>query len=130
MKLRNKKTGEIINAVFTDTDFMSAEDIANCPCDEVRYYHSLAELNADWEDYTPQEPRIEDEKVRKVVKQWLMISLDNHMNIFFDKYMNGFYLYEENSDRSVAGITFPDNIKFNLEHDKYYTFAELCGEEE
>lgn len=41
MKLRNKKTGEIVEA----TDFNIISD-----------YNSLAELNAEWED-VPEEPK-------------------------------------------------------------------------
>jgi len=130
MKLRYKKTGKLATFIKLEKGNIIPLLLTIIDENDVQLtlrYSSLAELNEEWEDYTP---RIEDDKVRKIVKQWLMVSLDNHMNISFDKYMNGFYLYEENSDRSVAGITFPDNIKFNLEHDKDYTFAELCGEEE
>lgn len=47
MKLRNKKTGEVI--ILIDHTFDN--------------YNSLAELCAEWEDYKPQEPRIKDEKI-------------------------------------------------------------------
>ena len=121
MKLRNKKTGEIVE----DTDILAI--LAYCKYD-IPLYRSLAALNADWEDYTI--PRIGDDKVREAVKLWLMISLYNNKEIVFDELMNGFYLLEENSDRVAESISFPDNIKFNLEDGKHYTITELCGEEE
>lgn len=134
MKLRNKRAGDIADVKIDtynengkgDRICLSVRDDENLyRC--IASYASIAELYEEWEDYTP---RIEDDKVRKLVKQWLMISRVNNENIFFDELMNGFYLYEENSDRSAASISFPDNIKFNLEDSKDYTITELCGEEE
>ena len=58
MKLRNKKTGEIKNAVdidmYTDTVYLkvSSGEFDN----ETIEYHSLAELNEEWED-APEEPK-------------------------------------------------------------------------
>ena len=52
MKLRNKKTGEIV-----ETDYMFGVSIPTqrtfgCPSyDQIASYNSLAELNEDWEDY-------------------------------------------------------------------------------
>jgi hypothetical protein len=54
MKLRNKKTGEIVDGWA----FVPAK------------YNSLAELNEEWEDYKPAEPLIKDEKIRKAVRAW------------------------------------------------------------
>lgn len=54
MKLRNKKTGEIGKPAFIGVDY----EITILPEDKnkkARYYTSLAELNAEWEDY--EEPK-------------------------------------------------------------------------
>jgi protein involved in sex pheromone biosynthesis len=54
MKLRNKKTGEIGKPAFIGVDY----EITILPEDKnkkARYYNSLAELNAEWEDY--EEPK-------------------------------------------------------------------------
>lgn len=57
MKLKNKKTGEIRNAVdidmYTDSVYLKVSDgeFDN----ETIEYHSLAELNEEWEDY--EEPK-------------------------------------------------------------------------
>ena len=69
MKLRNKKTGELVDAwsfydgneslnlkYFTDDGQVNLE------------YNSLSELNEEWEDYEPAEPLIDDEKIRKAVR--------------------------------------------------------------
>ena len=55
MKLRNKKTGRIVN--FRHIAFDEPKD------DRENYrYSSLAEFNEEWEDYKPKEPLIKDEK--------------------------------------------------------------------
>lgn len=69
MKLRNKKTGELVDAwsfydgnesvnlkYFTDDGQVNLE------------YRSLAELNDEWEDYKPKEPLIKDEKIQEFLK--------------------------------------------------------------
>lgn len=57
MKLRNKKTGEIRNAVdidmYTDSVYLKVSDGESD--NETIEYHSLAELNEEWEDY--EEPK-------------------------------------------------------------------------
>jgi hypothetical protein len=66
MKLRNKKTGEI-------KEWQRVGAIVYGEMNEVydsAEYNSLAELNEDWEDYKPAEPYIEDEKIRKFVRDW------------------------------------------------------------
>lgn len=50
MKLRNKKTGEIISEIDVSQDHESIWVLENKP----RVYHSLAELNEEWEDYDEQ----------------------------------------------------------------------------
>ena len=47
MKLRNKKTGEIVETYPDRFDMNSGE--------QIMYYNSLAELNEEWEDY--EEPK-------------------------------------------------------------------------
>ena len=63
MKLRNKKTGEIIEYSISLNQW--SED------DQEWYlfgnYESIDELKEEWEDYKPAEPLIEDEKIRKAL---------------------------------------------------------------
>lgn len=66
MKPRNKKTGEIVEPLSSgpiDLYFYLNKYEEN----EVdrKTYQSLAELNSEWEDYTPKEPLIKDEKSAK-----------------------------------------------------------------
>ena len=94
MLLRNKKTGEV-KKMWKDNICLSFGD-----CNNV--YYSLAELNADWEDYKPAEPLIKDEKVRKAVRAWA----------------------EANNIRAVYYSPEEDG------YGEHYTINELCGEEE
>jgi hypothetical protein len=58
MKLKNKKTGEIVRAEFLNnwqTDDGTEIGIRDCNTNIVFSYNSLAELNEEWEDY--EEPK-------------------------------------------------------------------------
>ena len=63
MKLRNKKTGEIVSLSLYGISL-------NIRSSEQPTYHSIGELNEDWEDYKPTEPLIKEEKIRKLVRDW------------------------------------------------------------
>ena len=76
MKLRDKKTGEILE---------TGEHVATVwkkmgYCDHYSY-NSLAELNENWEVYNPIEPLIKDEKARKAVRSWYGINFTSKTNI-------------------------------------------------
>lgn len=121
MKLRNKKTGDIVE-VLTDS---IAVDVLRDRENITGYYTSLAELNEEWEDYkTAEPPLIKDEKIRKAVRAWWETVPD----VITDKRV----LYKKNQDLAVGiytiycGAIYPET----LEVGKMYTIAELCGEEE
>lgn len=123
MKLRNKYTGNI-------RDFESLNLIVRAEEPEDGFeswndYRSLAEFNEEWEDYKPAEPLIKDRKIRKAVRAWWeSIPLEES-----DKRV----LYKKNQDLAVGvytiycGAIYPEGT---LKVGKYYTIAELCGEEE
>lgn len=126
MKLRNKKTGEIV-------EFISIESVDNeIEFTYVRYdgdeksvaYRTLKNFNNEWEDYVPTEPLIKDEKVRKAVRAWA------DANDFLDEIevhslTAGTRFSIENYDIEFLGY-----FIYDLESNKTYTIAELCGEEE
>jgi hypothetical protein len=121
MKLRNKKTGEIIDGgdylnVYDDLDHQGKS----------WHYNSLAELNADWEDYIPAEPLIKDEKIRKAIRAWAEAN-EVSQQIQFDRYTSGFSASDDGHN-ILSMISF-DGFVFNCEDGEYYTIAELCGEE-
>ena len=123
MKLRNKKTGEIVEPLSSgpiDLYFYLNKYEEN----EVdrKTYQSLAELNNDWEDYEPKEPLIKDKKIRKAVRAWAeangiggCICKEEIHCITFET-ERGMFISFENADP----ITPEGN----------YTIDELCGEEE
>lgn len=125
MRLRNKKTGRILEAgkilfgngrIGDALEWNTYQPAVN----------SLAELNEEWEDYTPTEPLIKDEKVRKAVKAWAeAVGTEcveiTHSRSHFIRFMS--YLADEDElcmSREIGQIF----------DEKLYTIAELCGEEE
>ncbi len=129
MKLRNVITKEIWNIPEWRTPAVQEGDIcffAELNGDGKLFsYKSLDELNKEWQDYKPKEPLIKDKKIRKAVRAWWeSIPLEAA-----DKLV----LYKKNQDLAVGvytiycGAIYPDDT---LKTGKYYTIAELCGEEE
>ena len=110
MRLRNKKTGEIVIARKIGFEIYSFNEYT---------YNSLAGLNEEWEDYKPAEPLIEDEKIRKAVRAWA--DGNNIESVHYDAFWRGFR-------RDNSSITVWEELP--LEDNKVYTIAELCGEEE
>lgn len=111
IKLRNKKTGEIVGLSIYGIEVHIRKE-------EQPFYHSLAELNEEWEDY--KEPLIKDEKVRKAVRAWA------DSNRAYPIYC------EDNCTLSynhAPRIEFENRVFANLDG-RPYTITELCGEEE
>lgn len=130
MKLINKKTGEVIDL-----------DVANIKAQfggisvipepvklggDEYVYHSLSELNDEWEDYEPAEPLIKDEKIRKAVRAWA--EANEVLEVFIDRIGDGTYieLYDEDDGRRRISALRPTGLKIG----EAYTIDELCGEEE
>ena len=117
MKLRNKKTGEV-KKMWKDNICLSFSD-----CNKV--YYSIADLNDEWEDYTPKEPLIKDEKIRKVVRAWAEANDITEINVA----SNGYELWGGDDDWCIhfSGDGFVN--PFECIKPQQYTIAELCGEE-
>ena len=135
MKLRNKKTGELVDAwsfydgnesvnikYFTDDGQVNLE------------YNSLSELNDEWEDYEPVEPLIKDknhperaEKARKTLKMWGDANGFKKVSYRVDSWVSTFY-NECNPAECATTIEFGwimEGLKPGT-----YDITELCGEEE
>ena len=122
MKLRNKKTGEIMDleciTIFDRPDKYNTGDA-------IDEFYALAELNEEWEDYTPKEPLIKDEKIRKIVRAWAEVNFKNGRTQL--RYYNRDNRLSSNTDC----IEFSNFTPFReLKDGDFYTIAELCGEEE
>lgn len=120
MKLRNKKTGEVVVEI---NKIGLVWNKYGMPA-EIGQYDSLAELNEEWEDYTPKEPLIKDEKVRKAIRAW--------WETIPDEVTDKRVLYKNNQDFAVGiytiycGAIYPETLK----KCRLYTITELCGEGE
>ena len=128
MKLRNKKTGEVVEAFEggpVDLYFYPNEHKEKDMVDR-KTYQSLAELNQDWEDYKPKEPLIKDEKIRKAVRAWAEANEISQAQ--FDRYTSGFSACDDGHNL-LSMISF-DGFVFMFVDGEYYTIDELCGEEE
>ena len=131
MKLRNKKTGDIweFDGGFSmKASRETTEKAGGRGCSLTCYAHSLAELNAEWEDAQPAEPLIKDEKVRKAVRAWAEANGDTR--VYYHRSTNEMCV---NDDKGYVIRT----IKFKFEFREsiglesgYYSITELCGEEE
>lgn len=122
MKLKNKKTGEIveldlnvrISGYPNGIEFMKAS--------------SLAELNAEWEDYKSAEPLIKDEKIRKAVRAWAEANEREYLLVI----KSGGRLEISDGSPHLIYISFHvDNDTLKILGDRtYYPIDELCGEQE
>lgn len=134
MRLRNKKTGE-----YGDYKILSAGNLIRV-IDSVSHdswqYDSLAGLYEKWEDYTPKEPLIKDEKICKLVREWAKYNGTESVvayNLVFDH--GGVCIknelvrfYDPLLRTSIAVFLKSKAPKFN--QNGTYTIEELCGEEE
>ena len=136
MKLRNKKTGEIDDFLFeviTDRiDFYRR--VGTTETKNIWRYNSLAELNEEWEDYAPKEPLIKDEKIRKAVRAWAEANdYGKDEEYQYEDFSTGWksWSLEHHQNGDDNEIHFNGGIDFRkMNHQGYYTIAELCGEEE
>ena len=124
MKLRNKKTGQEGNFIINKEHF---------ECVDLEYvpkYHSLAELNAYWEDVAPKEPLINDEKIRKAVRAWAEANSRDLFRVI-NEHFNCCKIigYTDGGNASCNKIDFGTTIK-GADKNYYYTIDELYGEEE
>lgn len=146
MKLRNKKTGEVFDALIREKggggsyslivcDIKAYEQSKSTPegthfiLDE---YDSLAELNSEWEDCAPTEPLIKDEKIRKAVRAWAEANrvIEARYWSVHDAECEFTARDDENKAVVFIGNFVEMNERLGIDGVKIYTIAELCGEEE
>lgn len=131
MKLKNKKTGEVVEAFEggpIDLYFYLNGHKGGNELDR-KIYQSLSELNNEWEDYEPKEPLIKDEKIRKAVRAWAEANAIDSGNYYNTDIK--FNVTEHRLKWIQTAIEFNDIMGLdNLEDGETYTIAELCGEEE
>ena len=126
MRLRNKMTGEIIEACDFTVDEPSVKVMGIDSVNRKGVYSSLAELNEEWDDYKPAEPLIKDEKIRKAVRAWAEACRLKYAT--YKQSSNEFYDPDTRGKFAIKFTLKP--IEVWLDDGKCYTIAELCGEEE
>ena len=138
MKLRNKKTGEVFDALIREKGGGDKYSIIVCDIKAYKQskstldathfildeYDSLSELNEEWEDYEPVEPLIKDEKIRKVFREWAEFFSAERFRV---THLSSSTVLRSNDLTAMPSIDLPDHIGKDSE---IYTITELCGEEE
>lgn len=129
MKVQSKSDNKKIGELVCDGAMKFVQNFAvEINGERVAEYKGLDAVAKDWEDYTPTEPLIKDEKIRKAVRAWADVNGDTKL------YYNRPTI--EICINNKAGYVIR-SIKFKAEFRKaidiesgYYTITELCGEEE
>jgi hypothetical protein len=141
MKLRNKKTGKIWHmprlrqptVQEDDISFFACTDEHGCSRCELFSYESLAELNEEWEDYTPAEPLIKDEKIRKAVRAWAEMNDIRFIRMCSRTRKENARIVGQNALGRTFTMEIDNEYEIRVSFEDYkecYTLAELCGEEE
>ena len=124
MKLRNKKTGKIIES---ECITMFGPSYGSGACRSINEFYTLAELNENWEDYKPKEPLIKDEKIRKAVRAWAEANELSVVRVF---YIDETETLKLDSGVNLIAISFESEEDYSHLNRETHTIAELCGEEE
>ena len=130
MKLRNKKTGQVVDLEQWRFEYYHVSGCIAITNDknqnEEFCYNSFAELNEEWEDAEDiNVPLIKDERMRKAVRAWA-----EACKLKYVVYKQSTNEYYDPDTRGKFAIKFTlKPIEVWLEDGKTYTIAELCGEE-
>lgn len=127
MKLRNRKTGKIIELDYITVNEHIITLYTVNPETEEYCYSKLQAVFEDWEDYKPDEPLIKDEKIRKIVRDWAECCGFSLLKHYFSEGLSCFICTDEEDNDSCC-LDFTSRID-NLEYGKLYTIKELCGED-
>lgn len=120
MKLRNKKTGKVI-------DSNKAQIMIIAPNEIPIAYLSIGSLNEEWEDYNPAEPLIKDEKVRTAVRAWAEAEGAEEVAVMCHLVWGEKMTEIAKISNAKQEITFKGDLGIKMGN---YTITELCGREE
>ena len=121
MKLKNKKTGEVVELklVQVNDKYLIEHEVDSIDGEKL----TLKSLADSFDDV--KEPLIKDEKIRKAVRAWAEANEISQAQ--FDRYTSGFSASDDGHN-ILSMISF-DGFVFMFVDGKYYTIDELCGEE-
>lgn len=121
MKLRNKRTGEIVE--YDSIGFRKG--LSDGWEDFTSNAKSLDELNEVWEDHEPTEPLIKDEKIRKAVRAWAKAEGETQVHVTHCR-KRILSIWTATKDNG--------NIDFDCDIEPFdegsYIITELCGDDE
>ena len=123
MKLKNRKTGEIVELKLIQVNDKYLEDHE---VDLLNGEKLTLKLLADSFDDV-KDSLIKDEKIRKAVRAWA--EANNIRAVYYSPEEDGFYV-KNFDDEIVASIYFADKPMEEDGYGEHYTIDELCGEEE
>lgn len=122
MKLKNRKTGEIIELKLIQVNDKYLEDHeVDLLNGEKLTLKSLADSFDDVKD-----PLIKDEKIRKAIRAWAEANEISQAQ--FDRHISGFLASD--AEHNILSMISFDGFVFMFVDEEYYTITELCGEEE
>lgn len=142
MRLRNKKTGEIIREaeITVRTRIPEEDEGETLAYDAHGEFTSIAELDENWEDYKPVEP-IFDKKIRRGIRAWwdmqdnpfksARVMLKSRVKDLDGLYHWRIFAYIRNGEERISTdmeFRTKNLYDYNSSHD--YTKEELCGEDE
>lgn len=122
MKLRNKKTGDVTKIDHISIPYRHN----NSPC--TSWITSIAELNEEWEDYKPKEPKLDGE-VREIVRHWANLHGYDWLRAGFVERATQTIFYLESPDTRKRIEFLGVYVAGDFEEGDYSIY-ELCGEEE
>lgn len=123
MKLRNKKTGEIIEDECLANIIQKLYDRGDVICSGPLL--SMGLFAEYWEEIGELEPLIDCKKYRKAIRTWA--EAVGHTKFIYDGIKD--CIYVPDCDNTVS-ISFDRYSVFEkLKHGHLYTITELCGEE-
>lgn len=122
MKLRNKKTGEIVELklIQVNDKYIAAHEVGFLNGEKL----TLKLLANSFDD--AKEPLIKDEKIRKAVRAWAEACGLRYVT--YKQASNEFYDPDTRGAFAIKFKLIP--VEVYLEDGECYTIAELCGEEE
>lgn len=145
MRLKNKKTGEVFDVLIREKGGAGSYSLIVCDIkayeqskstlDATHFildeYENLTELNSEWEDYTPAEPLIKDEKIRKAIRAWAEANRVTEVRYSSCHDAECEFNAREDGNKSIVFIgNFTEmNEKLDLSGRTIYHINELCGEE-
>jgi hypothetical protein len=121
MKVRNRAIGSVCELVAHGAGkYITEFAVESEDGSEIATYSTIEELLEYWETYKPTEPLIKDEKIREVIRTWMLVNGVSELT----------YINDENSLQDIFRNSISFNRVLDLKDGEHYTIDELCGEEE